>query len=388
MNRVTGGERLARAALTYLAEPADKAAGALLRICGPEELVAAIRTGHVPAAAVAAAGGTGVMAARGISRSLRNWRARLAEIPGERDLASAELAGIRLVCPGEPEWPTQLDVLGDARPYALWLRGSADLRHSCLRCVSVVGARAASAYGSHVAAELAAGLASRGWAVVSGGAYGIDGCAHRGALAAEGITIAVLASGVDDPYPRGNHDLFGAVAAQGLLVSEWPPGRHPTRARFLARNRVIAALSRGTVVVEARRRSGALNTARYARDLCRPLMAVPGPITSDCSDGCHWIMREWGAICVTGPIDVLEHVAAVGEYLVPAGPLIGAAELDPVTAQVLEAVPSRGGAGPAAIAVAAGVALDTTLSRLGLLAAGGFVVRGPRGWRLAGDGGA
>jgi DNA processing protein len=247
----------------------------------------------------------------------------------------------------------------------------------------VVGARAATAYGSHVSSELAAGLACRGWTVISGGAYGIDGSAHRGALAAEGVTIAVLACGVDIPYPHGNHELFAGIAAHGLLVSEWPPGRNPTKARFLARNRVIAALSRGTVVVEARRRSGALSTARNARDLCRPLMAVPGPVTSDSSAGCHWIMREWGALCVTSPDDVLEHVALVGEHLTAAGPVVAAEELDPLTARVLEAVPSRGGAGPATVAVAAGVALDTTLSCLGLLAAGGLVARGPRGWRLA-----
>ncbi len=387
MNRAPDGQRLACAALTYLAEPGDRAAGALLRTWGPEALVAAIKAGSVPRQATIADDADPALAA-GIGRSMRNWRVRLPEIPGERDLGAAELAGIRLVCPGEPEWPTQLDVLGDARPYALWLRGSADLRYSCLRSVSVVGARAATAYGSHVSAELAAGLACRGWAVVSGGAYGIDGCAHRGAVAADGITIAILACGVDNPYPHGNHELFECIAAQGLLVSEWPPGRNPTRARFLARNRVIAALSRGTVVVEARRRSGALSTARHARDMYRPLMAVPGPVTSDSSAGCHLIMREWGATCVTSSDDVLEQVAAVGEYLASPGPVLAVAELDPETARVLEAVPVRGGAGPATVAVSAGMALDTTLSCLGLLAAGGFVARGPRGWRLARKGGA
>ncbi|HUK71273.1 MAG TPA: DNA-processing protein DprA, partial [Streptosporangiaceae bacterium] len=376
MSDTADGQRLARAALTYLVEPGDNAVGAVLRTFGPQDLVAAIRAGRIPAGATVA-GDQGNRLAAAVGRSMPNWRARLAEIPDERALRAAERAGIRLVCPGEPEWPTQLDVLGDARPYALWLRGSADLRHSCLRSVSVVGARAATAYGSHVSAELAAGLAGRGWAVVSGGAYGIDGSAHRGALAAEGITICVLACGVDNPYPQGNHDMFAGIAAGGLLVSEWPPGRNPTRTRFLARNRVIAALSRGTVVVEARRRSGALSTARHARDLCRPLMAVPGPVTSDCSAGCHWIMREWGAVCVTSPADVLEDVAGVGEQLAAPGPVIAAAELDPLTMRVLEAVPARGGAGPATIAVSAGVALDTTLSCLGLLAAGGFVARGP-----------
>jgi DNA processing protein len=382
VTRVPADQRLARAALTYFAEPADKAAGALLRACGAAALVAAVKAGCLPAEAATVAGR---QAAAGMARALRNWRARIAEIPAARDLAVFERSGIRLVCPGDAEWPTQLDVLGDAQPYALWLRGSADLRFTCLRSVSVVGARAATAYGSHVSAELAAGLAGRGWAIVSGGAYGVDAAAHRGALAADGATIAVLASGVDDPYPKGHHELFQAIAAQGVIVSEWPPGRTPTRARFLVRNRVIAALSRGTVVVEAGRRSGALNTARHAREMCRPLMAVPGPVTSEASAGCHWIMRDWNAVCVTGPGEVLEQVAFAGEHLAPTAGVIAAAELDPVTARVLEAVPARGGTGPATIAVAAGVDIDTTLSRLGMLAAGGFVARGPRGWRLAGS---
>jgi DNA processing protein len=378
VNGAQSAQRLARAALTYLAEPADKAMGTLLGRCAPDVVVAAVKSGSMPAEAAFPPGERALMA-----RALPHWRARLAEIPTGRDLAEFERAGIRLVCPGDPEWPTQLDALGDIRPYALWLRGSSDLRFTCLRSVSIVGARAATAYGSHVSAELSAGLASRGWAIVSGGAYGIDGAAHRGALAADGTTVAVLACGVDDPYPLGHSELFAAIAAQGVLASEWPPGRTPTRPRFLVRNRVIAALTRGTVVVEAGRRSGALNTGRHARELCRPLMAVPGPVTSEASAGCHWIMREWGATCVTGAADVLEQVAAVGEHLPPSASLVPAAELDELTARVLEAVPARGGMGPAAVAVAAGVDLDTTLSRLGLLAAAGLVARGPRGWRVA-----
>lgn len=378
MSGAPPSQRLARAALTYLAEPADKAMGAMLSECGPDEVVAAAKAGSLPHTTARSPAGRAAL-----EKALRHWRARLTEIPAERDLEAFERAGIRLVCPGEPEWPTQLDTLGDVRPYALWLRGNADLRFACLRSVSVVGARAATGYGSHVSSELAAGLASRGWAVVSGGAYGVDGAAHRGALAAEGTTIAVLACGVDDPYPKGHSELFAAVRAQGALLSEWPPGRTPTRARFLVRNRVIAALTRGTVVVEAGQRSGALNTARHATQLCRPLMAVPGPVTSEVSAGCHWIMREWGATCVTGVDEVLEQVAIAGEHLPSSAAFVADAELDEVTARVFEAVPARGGAGPAAVAVAAGVDLDTTLSRLGMLAAGGFVVRGPRGWRVA-----
>jgi DNA processing protein len=335
------------------------------------------------------------------------------------DLARFHRDGIRLVCPGEPEWPTQLDVLGAARPYALWLRGEADLRYCCLRSVSIVGARAATAYGAHVGTEMAAALAERGWTVISGGAYGIDGCAHRGALAADGVTIAVLACGVDRIYPPGHQDLLTGVTAQGVLVSEWPPGRTPTRRRFLIRNRVIGALSRGTVVVEAGLRSGALNTARHARDLGRPLMAVPGPVTSEVSAGCHKIMREWGAVCVTGAADVIEMLAplgepGVGERPVPGerpgsmqeglwpgplsdgvqsgtsvtgvperqrGQLLARAALDALTLDVLEAIPARG-AGPATIAVAAGLSVDAVLRSLGLLAAGGYVERCARGWRI------
>jgi DNA processing protein len=374
-------QRLARAALTYLAEPGDRLLGALLSACEPGALVEGIKAGRVPEEALAVASRR--LAA--IDRGMDHWRARLAEVPDERDLAAFDRDGIRLTCPGDPEWPTQLDVLGDMRPYALWLRGDADLRYSCLRSVSVVGARAATAYGSHVSAEISAALAGRGWTVLSGGAYGVDAAAHRGALAADGVTVAVLACGVDQPYPPGNHELFEAIAAQGVLASEWPPGRNPTRLRFLVRNRVIAALSRGTVVVEAAMRSGALNTARYARDLCRPLMAVPGPVTSEMSAGCHWTMREWDAVCVTGASDVLEEVTAVGESEldVTGGPVVARAELDPLTLRVLEAVPARGGAGPATIAVTAGVDVDTAVGCLGSLAAGGFVQRGLRGWRLA-----
>jgi DNA processing protein len=217
-----------------------------------------------------------------------------------------------------------------------------------------------------------------------GGAFGIDAAAHRGALGAEGVTIAVLAGGLSYGYPQGNHELFAAIRGQGVLVSEWPPDRRPTRPGFLVRNRVIAALSCGTVVVEAGLRSGALSTARHARDLCRPLMAVPGPVTSQTSEGCHEIIREWSALCVTRAQDVIEHVSPAGEGLGARrrGPAYPRDRLDAVSTAVLEAVPARTGAGPAAIAVAAGVDLNTAIASLGALAAAGFVERCARGWRV------
>ena len=390
-----GADRLARAALTYLAEPGDPVLGALLEICEPAEVLAAIKAGLLPGTGPGTGPGFGDSPASrtAMDRALSRWRVRLPRLPDDGGIAAACRDGIRLTCPGDPEWPGVLDQLGQARPYALWLRGNADLRFACSRSVSVVGSRAATGYGGHVTSELAADLAERGWAIVSGGAYGIDAAAHRGALAAEGITIAVLACGADYPYPSGHADLFQAIAAQGLVISEWPPGCHPARMRFLVRNRVIAALGCGTVIVEAGERSGALNTARHAADLGKPLMAVPGPVTSAQSAGCHRIIREWGAACVTRAADVIEMLSplSVPDALAPRGGLEpvftpGSApsrdDLDADTARVLDAMPARGGAGTSTIAVGAGVDLDTVLRCLGRLAGYGFIERCDRGGRL------
>jgi len=411
--RPSGEVRLARAALTYLAEPGDPALGALLAVCDPAEVLAAIKADTLPAASQAGqAGQMGLPSRAALGRALDRWRVRLPKLPAEGPIVDAGRDGIRLVCPEDDEWPSALDQLGLARPYALWLRGNADLRFACSRSASVVGSRAATSYGAHVAGELSADLGERGWAVVSGGAYGIDAAAHRGALAVEGVTIVVLACGVDYPYPASHADLFAAICAQGLVVSEWPPGSRPARTRFLVRNRVIAALASGTVIVEAGERSGALNTARYAADLGKPLMAVPGPVTSAQSAGCHRILREWGATCVTRAADIIEMLSplSVPDALTPGGPQPSAGapdawplghgapsragmlsrdddapcrdELDADSARVLDALPARGGAGTSTIAVEAGVDLDTVLRCLGQLAGLGFIERCDRGWRL------
>jgi DNA processing protein len=379
MSATTDQERSARIALSFVAEPGDLTLGGMLRTSSPAQVFAAICDGRPPEPGEEAGSG-----GSGLARAVGRWAARLGYVPAASRLAEWEREGLRIVCPGDPEWPTQLDALGDARPLLVWVSGSVDLRFACLRSVSVVGARAATAYGMHVATEMAAALAERGHAVISGGAYGIDACAHRGALGADGVTVAVLASGLSYGYPKGHYELFAAIAGQGCLVSEWPPDRGPTRPGFLVRNRVIAALSCGTVVVEAALRSGALSTARHARDLCRPLMAVPGPVTSQQSEGCHEIIREWGALLVTRAQDVIEHTSPVGEGLGSRrrGPAYPRDELDLVTTAVLEAVPSRSGKGPAEIAVTAGVGLDTALSCLGALAAAGFVERSSAGWRV------
>ena len=369
-------ERYARAALSFVAEPGEAMLGALLRSAGAAQVLAAVISGDEEEGLPEA---TGAPARSMLSR----MRSRLGELPSPARLEIWESGGFRLVCPDEPEWPTQLDDLGDARPVVLWLRGVADLRFACLRSVAVVGSRAATAYGSLVATEFAAELADRAVTVISGGAYGIDACAHRGALVAGGSTVAVLASGLGFGYPKGHFELFAAIGESGVLVSESPPDKAPTRPGFLVRNRLIAALSRGTVVVEAALRSGALNTAKHARELNRPVMAVPGPVTSGQSAGCHELIREWGAVCVTGAGEVVELIVPLGEADGDPGrdPVLPAGQLDPVTASVLGTMNTRTGRGPATIATLAGVDLDTAMRCLGLLAAAGYAERCDQGWR-------
>jgi DNA processing protein len=380
------GERQARAALSFLAEPGDPLLGGLLSSMPARAVLARLADGMIPelAAQCQAVAQSAPSEPGQVQRSLKRMRSRLAELPPPGSLDAWENDGIRLACPGEPEWPTQLDDLGDRQPAALWIRGQADLRFACLRSVAVVGSRAATAYGSLVASELGADLADRAMTVISGGAYGIDAAAHRGALAAGGPTIAVMACGLAFCYPRGHAELFTAIGETGVLVSESPPDRAPTRPGFLIRNRLIAALSRGTVVVEAALRSGALNTAKHARDLNRPVMAVPGPVTSAQSAGCHDLIMNMGAYCVTGSADVLELIGPPGRAdgdLTP-DPVLPADELDEVTASVLRTMNAGAGRGPATIATLAGVDLDTAMRCLGLLSAAGLAERCDQGWRV------
>lgn len=293
-------ERIARATLTFLAEPADPLVTALLEHLSPAGVLECIRSGTLPGSATTA---LGPVAARA---QLDRCRDRLDHAAAEARLASSRRDGIRLVCPGDAGWSARLDDLGAARPYALWVRGGqADLRVCSQQAVSIVGSRAATAYGVHVATQIADGLAEQGWAVISGAAYGIDAAAHAGALAAGGVTVAVLACGAGQVYPPAHQGLLAAIAESGVIVSEYPPGQLPSRRRFLARNRLTAALSAGTVVVEAAVHSGSMGTGRHARQLRRPVMAVPGPVTSVQSGGCHQLIRDGAATCVTSAGDVI-----------------------------------------------------------------------------------
>ncbi|MFE7645002.1 DNA-processing protein DprA [Streptomyces phaeoluteigriseus] len=364
-----GGERLARAFLTRVLEPGDEIGGAWVRERGAEEVVRRL-----------CGGGEALPGATG-----QRWTgllARAARAEPERDLAAAREAGVRFLCPGDVEWPGPLDDLGDARPLGLWVRGRPSLRMWALRSVALVGARACTEYGAHMAATLAAGLAERGWVVVSGGAYGVDGAAHRGALAAGGATVAVLACGVDRPYPRGHTELINRIADQGLVVGELPPGDHPTPSRFILRNRVIAALTGGTVVVEAAHRSGSLVTARAAQRLGRHTMGVPGPATSGLSAGVHELLRG-EAVLVTDAAEVVELVGGIGE-LAPErrGPVLPRDLLEPDARRVLAALPGRRAAAVDEIAREGGTTKDDAIARLYELRALGYVERHGDDWKL------
>jgi DNA processing protein len=322
------------------------------------------------------------------------------------DLDRADRLGARLVVPEDDEWPAdELHCLtlaaaqghtGDRTtalvpPLGLWVRGAARLDLTVDRAVALVGSRASTAYGEHVAADLAHGLTARGWTTVSGGAFGIDAAAHRGALAAGGPTVVVLACGVDRPYPAGHATLFDRVLQDGLLVSEWPPGCAPLRHRFLVRNRLIAALTRGTVVVEAAARSGAQATAHRARSLGKVLMAVPGPVTSAMSVGCHQLLREEAdrpALLVTSAAEVLEAVGRLGADLAEPPPVAAGPrdDLSDVARRVLDACPVRTGVSPDRLAAIAGCTGLDVLRVLPALELAGLVEWTGTGWRVTGEG--
>jgi DNA processing protein len=380
--------RRARAWLSRAVEPGIVDFWRFVDRLGPVEAVRRIRTGRAPA------------------RIHRLVGARAQQDESLADLRRAERCGARLVVPEDDEWPAfplhsltlataqepddpawqSKRTLALAPPVALWARGTGRLDELADRSVAIVGSRASTAYGEHVAGEFGYQLAERRWTVVSGGAYGIDAAAHRGALAAEGHTIAVLACGVDRPYPAGNGALLNRIADSGLLLSEWPPGAAPHQHRFLVRNRLIAGLTRGTVVVEAAARSGATATANRAKRLGKQVMVVPGPVTSAMSVGCHELLRDEqsSARLVASAAHVLDAVGGLGVDLAEPGQRRSDARdgLSDVARRVLDACPVRVGVAPERLATVAGCDVLDVLRVLPALELADLVQWTGTGWRL------
>jgi DNA processing protein len=398
--------QLARAYLSRVAEPASLAIWEFVSAYGPVVAAAAIRRGQVPA-------------------PVATLTAARRRCDPYADLEAAAHHGIRLISPESPDWPhlaigalerVALDICArgqrltsseryggePAPPLALWVKGTGEVSSLGVRGAAIVGARSATAYGEHVAALFGYGLAAKGITVVSGGAYGIDAAAHRAALGAGGATVIVSAGGIDHPYPPGNARLYEQAADGGLVISESPPGSAPHRHRFLSRNRLIASLSTGTVVVEAAVRSGALNTAAHCVTVGRPLMVVPGPVTSALSTGCHRLLRreDYRALLVESVDDVLAVVAGIGE----AGDDAGAAgsgetgdtggpgsdgvrraleQLDPVARRVFEGLASRTWRTEDQIATTAGIGLVEVLRALPALRLAGLTESDDQGHRLS-----
>ncbi|MBM7772853.1 DNA processing protein [Actinokineospora baliensis] len=366
--------RLARAYLSRVAEPPAGALGVLVEHLGPVEAAGLVRRGEVPRAV------------------LDETSARAGVEVAAADLERAAAAGIRLVTPEDEEWPAwPLLCLANARdrglrwaapPLALWVRGPAQLDEVLGRSAAIVGARAATSYGEHTAAEFAYELAGRGVTVVSGAAFGIDGAAHRGALGAQGTTLAVLACGADISYPAAHTTLLNHVAKQGAVISEYPPGTTPAKYRFLVRNRLIAALAVGTVVVEAGRRSGARNTAASAAALGKPVLAVPGPVSSPMSQGCHDLIRSGTATLATSVPDILEAVGAIGDVADPRAPSPPRPTdgLAPQAVQLHDALSRSSPAPPDHLARACGVPLERVRALLPELELVGLARRTEEGW--------
>jgi DNA processing protein len=395
-------EIFARAAWSGIAEPGDGTAGLVVSYLGAAAALTAVLEHWAPArlcdavrerAGADAPDGEDDEFARSIDQALQRWTPRLNSRDVILCLRQAERVGARLLLPGDRLWPEGVDDLGAHAPLGLWWRGLPAAFEALPQSISLVGARAATGYGEHVAVEASAGLVDRGFAIVSGAAYGIDGMAHRAALASQGITAAFLAGGVDRFYPSGHDALLTRIAESGVVVSELPCGAAPTKWRFLQRNRLIAAASGATVVLEAGWRSGSLNTAGHAAALGRPLGAVPGPITSPTSAGCHRLLREFDAVCVTDADEMAELAGAAatgrgsGRNRVSGSSTLEALDFVPSrTSDQVRALDALSGRSPRSvhdIAARAGLSSSAVIAALGVLGVEGVVAERENGWLRA-----
>ncbi|RLP75037.1 DNA-protecting protein DprA [Mycetocola tolaasinivorans] len=318
-------DTFARAAWSSIVEPGDSTASELINILGATAALDALvrdESAHYWASILLERHAGDLDSATtldGMHRALERWQPRLVANRVLDLLERAQRTETLVLGPFDHEWPLALNDLRLHTPLCLWVRGNLDTIESARNSVALVGARASTRYGEEVTLEIASGLAVRGYCLVSGAAYGIDAIVHRSAFASHGQTIAIVAGGADRPYPSGHADLLARVVRDGAVISEVPNGTAPTRWRFLQRNRLIAALTRGTVVMEAGQRSGSLNTANHAASLGRPLGAVPGPVTSTTSAGCHRLIRDYAAALITDVDTVVELIEPLTGPSAPAG---------------------------------------------------------------------
>lgn len=301
-----------------VAESGDGIANSLISALGPvaaaRALIEAPSVGDFARAAAEALGYSEVESeAQELRAAAERFRSRLSQRSLLEAMERTLLLGARLLLPEDSLWPSSLNDLRAHQPFLLWSQAQVEALHALgatrHKSLAIVGSRTSTGYGEHMTVELAAGLALKHHPVISGAAYGIDGMAHRAVLRSGGLTAAVLAGGIDQYYPSGHSQLLHQIAAEGAVLAESPPGTQPSKWRFLQRNRLIASLGAATVVVEAGFRSGSINTAAHAASLHRPIGAVPGPATSANSAGCHRLLREYQAICVTSVTEVLELVS-------------------------------------------------------------------------------
>ncbi|WP_062377216.1 DNA-processing protein DprA [Demequina pelophila] len=379
-----------RAALVWsaIAEPLDREAAWLATSLGHQDALAWAREARADPVSATMALALDKDRADALLRASQRWAARLDDADPDRMLEAAARVGATALTSDDEGWPRALADWDAKAPHALWVRGRTDLDALWSRSLAIVGARAATAYGEHVAAEIAGAAVDSGLTVLSGGAYGIDAAAHRGALACGGATVAVLAGGVDRLYPAGNSSLLAAVIESGAVVSELPPGYAPHRSRFLSRNRLIGA-ARATVVVEAAPVSGALNTARHAAELHRPVGAVPGPITAASSRGCNELIRDSLATLLAAPGQAIALALPVGEALeaeagreaAPAAKGSAGIEFGSMAERAAYDALGPKTRGLDALAATAGLAPAEALTALGGLLARGLARRDGGGWR-------
>jgi DNA processing protein len=358
---------LASGAWTALVEPGDGVAGALVSTLGAAEALDALRRDAPPSRDPE------------VRRAFERWTPRFDEDAFVRAFRNAARIGARLVLPGDEDWPSGLADLELHAPIGLWALAPDGPLPGLDRSVALVGSRSATAYGTRVATDASCGLVDRGYAIVSGAAMGIDGVAHAGALASRGLTVAVLAGGLDRFYPAQHADLLHRIARDGVVLSEMPCGARPMRERFLKRNRLIAAIARATVVVEAGARSGAANTAGHAAQLGRPLGAVPGSVYSAASVGTHALVRDYGAVLVRDAADMAELARAPDEAVMLDGLETVGPALEPNEARVLDVLARR----PRTVldvAARAGLSVADASAALGMLALTGSATEAADGW--------